>query len=126
MSKRLTIDQIPAKYHGEIFKQLGGTATFNIAREPYSSESEQALFHESLGSAERKTYYTGKVFVRITSFRTRLLDQDNLCAKYFLDACRYSKLIPDDNPEAIDYEIIQYKIKGKENEETHIELKPVY
>jgi hypothetical protein len=45
--------------------------------------------------------------VRITSFRRRLIDPDNLCAKYFLDCVRYSGLIEDDSARHITYQIAQ-------------------
>ncbi|PTX92074.1 hypothetical protein DB346_24310 [Verrucomicrobia bacterium LW23] len=36
--------------------------------------------------------------VRIISYRRRLLDQDNACAKFHIDSLRYAGLLPDDAP----------------------------
>lgn len=124
MSSRLRIDQIPLKYHGQIAKQLHGSA-FYLEREASNTIAKQIVRNESVAEAERKTYYSGKVLVRITSYRRRLLDKDNLCGKYFLDAARYSCLICDDKPENINYEISQCKVKSENDEETQIEFIPI-
>ena len=58
-------------------------------------------------------------FVRVTSFRRRLLDEDNLCAKYHVDLCRYAGAIPDDAPGQVKIEVGQ--VKGK-HEEIVIEI----
>ena len=115
---RLTLDQIPQKYHAEIARQL-----YNEDRSKTpSSEPKQVICHESLAKDTRETYYTGSVSICITSYRRRLLDPDNLCGKYFLDATRYSCLIPDDTAKAISYTIKQVKVRKKEEERTEIEI----
>jgi hypothetical protein len=124
VSSRLTLEQIPIKYHGQIAKQLYGSA-FYLEREASSTIAKQIVQHESLAEAERKTMYAGKVLVRITSYRRRLLDRDNLCGKWFLDAARYSRIIRNDTPEDINYEISQCKVKKAEDEETQIEFIPI-
>ena len=53
-------------------------------------------------------------FVRVTSFRRRLLDEDNLCAKYHVDLCRYAGAIPDDAPGQVKIEVGQVKSKREE------------
>ena len=55
-----------------------------------------------------------KFFVRITSFRRRLLDEDNLCEKYHVDLCRYAGAIPDDAPGQVKIEVGQVKSKLEE------------
>jgi hypothetical protein len=60
--------------------------------------------------------------VRITSVRKRLIDTDNLCAKYAVDALRYALLLPDDNPERARIETSQRKVKEGEEEHTQIEI----
>ena len=124
MSSRLRLDQIPTKYHGQIAKQLHGSA-FYLEREASNTITKQIVRNEPLAETERKTLYTGKVLVRITSYRRRLLDRDNLCGKYFLDAARYSRIICDDTPEDIEYQISQFKVKKAEDEETQIEFIPI-
>ena len=83
---------------------------------------EQAVWHEPLAAPKGKEGHTGRVPVRITSFRRRLLDPDNLCFKYGLDCCRYANLIRSDTPDAISYEIRQIKVKTREEERTEIEI----
>lgn len=65
----------------------------------------------------------GRITVRITRYGTRLLDADNLCGgvKYLLDALRYAKEIPEDNPQAIRLVVCQVKApKGERG--TKIEI----
>ncbi len=90
-----------------------------------SPQPESAVRDESLATPQGETLYSGRVHVRITSYRRRLLDPDNLTAKWFLDACRYSRLIRDDNPEAITYQVGQEKVARKEDERTEIVIEPI-
>lgn len=83
---------------------------------------EQVVWDEPLAAAKGKEGHTGRVPVRITSFRRRLLDQDNLVGKFALDCCRYAGLIRQDTPDAISYEIRQIKVKTREEERTEIEI----
>jgi len=55
-----------------------------------------------------------KFFVRVTSFRRRLLDEDNLCEKYHVDLCRYAGAIPDDAPDQVKIEVGQIKSRREE------------
>ena len=64
--------------------------------------------------------------VRISCFRSKLLDPDN-CAgavKFVLDACRYDNLIPSDDPASIILEVYQFKVP-KEERGTLIEITPL-
>jgi len=62
--------------------------------------------------------------VTITSYRCRLLDADNLCPKFLIDALRYKHLIPDDSPEHIVLEVRQQKVAHKPEEGTVVEIAP--
>jgi hypothetical protein len=86
------------------------------------TEFKQALRHEPLAKAKGKEGDTGRFRVRVTSFRRRLTDQDNLAPKFFIDCLRYAGVIPDDSPQAIDYTITQVKVRKKEEERTEIEV----
>jgi hypothetical protein len=55
-----------------------------------------------------------RFLVRVTAFRPRLLDEDNLCAKYHVDLCRYAGAIPDDAPGQVKIEVGQVKSKHEE------------
>ena len=114
---RLTLDKIPHKYHAEIVKQLYPNENSSATS---CTKSKQIVRNEPLEQIQRETYYTGSVSVCITSYRRRLLDPDNLCGKYFLDAARYSMLIADDTPEKVSYTIKQVKVRKKQEEKTEI------
>ena len=62
--------------------------------------------------------------VRITSYRCRLLDPDNLAGgcKYAIDAIRKAKVIKDDREKDIRLEIFQVKVKTRKEEKTVIEV----
>jgi len=66
---------------------------------------------------------TGQKFhIRIKSFRKRLIDEDNLCAKYHTDLCRYAGILPDDAPGICKIEVSQVKTAKGETEKTLIEV----
>lgn len=60
--------------------------------------------------------------VRVTSCRRRLIDPDNLCAKYFVDALKYAGAILDDREQDITLEVRQHRVHRKEDERTIIEV----
>jgi len=76
----------------------------------------------ALGQRQIQAIPPGRVLVRVTSFRTRLLDEDNLCEKYYIDLCRYAGIIRQDHPGAATIEVRQKKIGPKEPEFVRIEI----
>ena len=85
------------------------------------AKPQQALCHEPLAEGEGKEESSQRTIVCIKSFRSRLLDPDNLCAKSLLDGLRYASLIPDDRPQDITLTVSQEKC-AKEDERTTIEI----
>lgn len=85
-------------------------------------EPERTVRDEPLAKAERKKAVPRRRILRITSFRTRLLDTDNLCPKYFIDALRMSGIIDDDTPKHIDLQVRQEKVRHRAEEKTTIEI----
>jgi hypothetical protein len=71
----------------------------------------------------RKTKKADSTFylVRFTSFRSRLIDTDNLCEKYHCDTLRYAGILPDDSPDQARIETRQVKC-AKGEERTLIEI----
>ncbi len=65
---------------------------------------------------------TGKVHVRITSNRKRLLDEDNCCCKFHIDLLRYAGIIPGDTPAQAKIEIVQEKTEPGAGEYIKIEV----
>ena len=63
-----------------------------------------------------------RVLVRVTSFRKRLLDEDNLCEKYHIDLCRYAGVILGDEAGQTKIEVCQIKIGKKDKEITLVEV----
>lgn len=88
-----------------------------------STEPERVVQHEPLAKEKRKDQDAPSYTVSIVSFRNRLLDPDNLCAKYFVDAIRYSGLIPDDSARDIRFSISQEKVENEMDERTEILIK---
>lgn len=86
---------------------------------PYA-QPEPPVQHEPVGAKEGENRHAASFRVRIKSFRVRLCDPDNLTPKYFLDACRYAGLIPDDRPQDIILEVTQEKVKSVIQERTEI------
>lgn len=61
--------------------------------------------------------------VRVTSFRSRLIDSDNLVPKWHVDALRYAGVLPSDAPDKARIETQQIKCaKGEERTEIEIFL----
>lgn len=72
--------------------------------------------------AEGKEKDSACFSVRITSYRSRLLDPDNLCPKYFIDCLVYAGIVRDDSPQAIRITVEQFKCaKAEERTELVVE-----
>ncbi len=97
-------------------------ADYQARNKTPSPKPEQIVRDEPLAKVKGEASNSGRIAVRITSFRRRLLDPDNLCPKFFIDGLRYSGLIPDDRQEDIALTVEQVKVKTKEEERTEIEI----
>lgn len=94
------------------------------------AQPEQTICDEPVAEKEGKENHSmclSRCAVRITSYRRRLLDPDNLAGgcKYFLDCCKYSQLINDDRPQDIILEVRQEKVASKSLERTEIVIEPI-
>lgn len=89
-----------------------------------NSKPKSTSRNEPLAKAQTKEEDTGRAIVRICSYRTRLLDIDNLYggSKYICDALRYAGIIRDDTCKDIDLKVYQIKVKTKKEERTEIEV----
>ena len=98
-----------------------GRLVFRLAVPRKSPSLNELLRWEPLGEDEGEESDTARFHVRITSFRKRLLDFDNLAGgtKYFTDCLRYAEYITEDSPDQITIENIQKKAK---KEKTVIEI----
>lgn len=92
---------------------------------PSSTKPQRAPSYEPMGKEEGKSGHANRLLVRVTSFRRRLLDFDNLIPKYFVDCLRYCDILSDDTEAEIDLRIAQKKVKAKEEERTEIEIEVI-
>jgi len=85
---------------------------------------QPAIIIGAVGKEEAEGRYIQRNLVRITSYRCRLLDPDNLAGgcKYAIDAIRKAKVIKDDREQDIRLEIFQVKTKTRKEEKTIIEV----
>lgn len=74
----------------------------------------------ALAKSKVKKGDSRRFLVRVTSYRRRLLDEDNLCEKYHVDLCRYAGCVPSDAPGQTKIEVSQVKVKTKEEERTEV------
>ena len=93
----------------------GGKPAVGVERLP-DAEPQQNAGTKLLDSHQAKERGEGRLGVRITRCGTRLLDVDNGNGgcKPLLDAIRYAGLIPDDNPEQIEFSFAQKKVPRSE------------
>lgn len=94
---------------------------------PNSDKTSVAIFERrprsrSLAKGQAKGCDSTFYLVRVTSYRTRLIDTDNLVPKWHVDSLRYAGIIPSDAPDRARIETRQEKVSGKENERTEIEV----
>ncbi|MES2367041.1 MAG: hypothetical protein V4563_14290 [Pseudomonadota bacterium] len=105
---------------GKIEKKLNED---NHHRDPGPTpELEPSPCHGTLGEIQVQARLGQRVLVRVTAFRRRLLDEDNLCEKFHCDLLRYAGLIFDDCPGETKIEVAQQKVGSKEREFVRIEI----
>jgi len=85
-----------------------------------NSKPKRAIRNDALAKTDSKEKNTGRIHIRLTARRKRLIDPDNLIFKYHIDCLRYAGAIPDDSERNVTIETRQEKVG--ENEETIIEL----
>lgn len=69
--------------------------------------------------------HSGKVRVRITDVRRRLIDVDNLVSKFHVDCCRYAGLLHSDAPDKTTIEVTQRKHRPGELPHTEIVIEQI-
>lgn len=87
-----------------------------------SSQLEPNPGNGAVGEVQVQKPAGRRFLVRVKSYRKRLLDEDNLCEKYFVDLLRNSGVIPSDAPGQTKIEVCQEKVGPKEPERTVIEV----
>lgn len=94
-------------------------------RAPSSTESERAVCDAALAPNQGKALYPDRVAVGVKSYRRRLLDEDNLCPKYFIDGLRYAGIISDDDPSKVRLQVSQEQVSKEADERTEITITPL-
>ena len=118
MSFKLT--DFNERNQAKIRKQL--EADFHTGNAGKVAKLESDTGNAPLEAKKVQGQHSGRVLVRVTSRRKRLLDEDNLCEKYHVDLCRYAGVLSDDAPERTKIEVSQTKCRKGEPEEITIEV----
>ena len=92
-----------------------------VDRQGAGAEPKSTVRDEPLEPKETQGENIPRRVVSIVSFRCRLLDPDNLCPKYFIDALRHAKVIEDDTPDKVEIVMRQEKVTRRSEERTEIE-----
>lgn len=83
---------------------------------------ERDSSHEQLATSQAPPPHPRCHKVFVVSRRIRLIDPDNLCAKYHIDGLRYCGAIKDDTAKHITLSVSQEKVKTKAEECTVISI----
>ena len=106
---------------------MNETRDIPVATRLQDPELERSSRSTLPGLSGRKTPCRAKLILSIDRRASRLLDIDNLSGgcKPLIDALRYSRLIPDDDPESVKIEITQTKVAPGEAQGTIVIIKPI-
>lgn len=118
----MTRDQLKAIFPNASESFIASNADLSMRYRGTPSIMESSPGSGALEQAQTKEHHSTRFLVRVTSFRRRLLDIDNLCEKFHVDCCRYSGVIPGDDPGQTQIEVTQKKVTAKEREFTRIQV----
>jgi hypothetical protein len=94
-----------------------------------NSVSQSTLGQTLVAPPQRKEKGSTRIIVCITRRSCHVLDLDNFAGgcKPLIDQLRYAKLIPDDDPQSIELQFVQEKVRTRLEEETIIDIrKPLH
>lgn len=115
---RLTLDDLLSKCGPSVRKLNPGI--FPPDRRAPATLTEPSPRHGTLAASTAQKRDSRKRLVRLTSFRVRLLDEDNLVAKWHVDALRYAGILHGDDPSQAHIETRQQKVAHRNQERTEI------
>ncbi len=87
-----------------------------------TSKSKRSSRNGALGSGKVQKAVSPRFFVRTTSYRVRLLDEDNLISKWHTDLARYCGFLPSDAPGTARIVTTQEKVGSKEEERVEVQI----
>ena len=95
---------------------------YETRRQSRGAKPERTIRNDAFCKGQAPQADSRRRLVRVVSYRCRLLDPDNLCAKYHIDGLRYAGLIRNDSQSDIVLELSQQKVTTKAEERTEIEI----
>lgn len=104
------------KFTNEWLKEYEARNQRTTSPKPEPTVLDGALAEEEVEGRDTRRRVT------VTSYRVRLLDQDNLCIKYHIDGLRYNGIIEDDTTKHIVITERQVQVATRKEERTEIEV----
>jgi len=103
------------------FLRLNGYANIPLNSQAPAPVAQRSVCDGALATGKAQKGDTAFRLVSVTSFRSRLIDSDNLVCKWHVDALRYAGIIPSDAPDRALIQTRQVKCaKGEERTEIKI------
>lgn len=96
------------------------TANFGLQGSKSQQDKRKPLDGKNGGTEKGAT----RITLGITSYRCRLLDEDNLTGgcKQIIDALKYSGLLHDDSPKEISFKASQVRVAHRKDEKTVVDI----
>lgn len=116
----MTADELKTLFPHASAQFIRTNASDRAPRPASTPEPKRRAGDGPLGAPQAQASHSGKYVVRVTSFRVRLLDTDNLVPKWHVDALRYAGVLPSDAPDRCEIETKQKKVSAKAEERTEI------
>lgn len=126
-SRRFTladVSKLTPKMQQQVAEQLYGSKPTDRRKVP-RPVAEQAVCDVPTIAPRGEAAYPGRVLIRITSVRKRLIDPDNLVPKYFVDCCKYAGLVRGDSASEVEILTTQRLPAQGEEEHTLIDISPI-
>jgi hypothetical protein len=84
------------------------------------AEPERCVVNEPVAASKDESCNPIRRHVLVESYRFRLIDSDNLCAKFFVDALVKAGILFDDSEKFCQIEVRQIKVNDRRCERTEI------
>ncbi len=109
---------------GSYSRQAPAAPTNSINKLP-NSISQPTARETLVAPTQRKEKGRARIIVCITRRSCHVLDLDNFAGgcKPLIDQLRYAQLIPNDDPQSIELQFVQEKVKTRLEEETIIDIR---
>lgn len=126
--KHMTPDELRLRYPNaspdfvRINSDTSGRTGFSDRDPRKAPQLERTAGNGAMEALPVQTPTGGHFLVRVTSYRRRLLDEDNLAEKFHVDLCRYAGALPSDAAGKAKIQTSQKKVGAKEREFVHLEI----